>query len=80
MGTFIPRPPGTSACIFIRGGQERQGKKVLRNTASCLKLLFGDLNFSCLPMSRVCPCGTEHPVQCKHRRSITAYVIAKRQV
>lgn len=38
----------------------KAGEKVLRNTAGCLKLPFGDLNFSCL--SRVCPCGTEHPV------------------
>lgn len=55
---------GCAACIFIRGGQEREGKKsFVRDPAGCLKLLFGDLNFSCFPMSLVCPCGTQHTVQ-----------------
>lgn len=56
---------GYSACIFIRGGQEWEGKKsFVRDPAGCLKLLYGDLNFSCFPMSLVCLCGTKHTVQC----------------
>lgn len=45
---------GSLTCIFIRGGQEGEGggkkkKSFARDPAGCLKLLFGDLNFSCPP-------------------------------
>lgn len=47
-----------------------EGGKVLRNPAGCLKLLFGDLNFSGLPMSLVSPCGTTDPVHAPQSATI----------
>lgn len=65
LGTFISRPLGMfSMYIHKRWAGKGGGKKVIeRDPAGFLKLLFGDLNFSCFPMSLVCPCGTKQTVQ-----------------
>lgn len=64
LGTFIWRPLGTFSMYIHKRwagkGSEKKKKSFVRDPAGCLKLLFGDLNFSCLPMSLLCPSGTEH--------------------